>query len=172
MIRQLSFAAALLAAPMAFADSHEAGPSGDAEAGEARFRACIACHVVADAEGNTLAGRNARTGPNLYAIAGRVAGSIEGFRYSPSMVAAGEAGLVWDEASFVAYLPNPTNFLREFNDDPRARGAMTPQRVSEEDAANLFAFLVSLAPVMEDEMEMEEEEMEEEMEEAEEAASE
>ena len=40
----LAAAATLLSAPMAMADAHAA--SGDAAAGEAAFRQCIACHVV------------------------------------------------------------------------------------------------------------------------------
>lgn len=140
MIRKLTFAAAVLSAPMAFADSHGGGPSGDPEAGEAVFRACVSCHVSRDPDGNVLAGRNGRTGPNLYGIAGRAAGSIEGFRYSSLMEAAAEQGLVWDEAHFVAYVPNATDFLTEFTGE-RGRSSMTPQRVSEEDAINLYAYL-------------------------------
>ena len=146
MFKFTAFAAAVLIAPMAMADTHSASPTGDAEAGEAAFRACIACHVVRDDEDNVLAGRNARTGPNLYAIAGRVAGSVEGFRYSSGMQAANETGLVWDEAGFVSYVPNATSFLRELTGDARARSTMTPQRIDEETAADLWAFLVSLAP--------------------------
>ncbi|MBO6601678.1 MAG: c-type cytochrome [Roseicyclus sp.] len=145
----LAAAATLLTAPMAFADSHAATPSGDAEAGEAAFRQCIACHVVVDAEGETLAGRNARTGPNLYRISGRTAGTVEDFRYSGSMVEAGEAGLVWDEETFVAYVQDPTGFLREFLDDSGARGSMSFRVRSEEDAADLYAYLASLAPAEE-----------------------
>jgi len=140
MIRKFTFAAAFLSAPMAFADSHEAGPSGDVEAGEAVYRACVACHVSRDPEGNVLAGRNGRTGPNLYGIAGRLAGSVEDFRYSSLMEAANAAGIVWDEASFAAYVPNATEFLTEATGE-RGRSSMTPQRVSEEDAINLYAYL-------------------------------
>ncbi len=154
MIRKLTFATALLAAPMAFADSHGEGPAGDAEAGETAFRACVTCHVVSDPEGNVLAGRNARTGPNLYGIIGRVAGSEEGFRYSPLMQAANTKEIVWDEASFAEYIPNATNFLREATGES-GRSSMTPQRVSEEDAANLAAFLLSLVPAADGESEEE-----------------
>lgn len=142
----LAAAATLLSAPIAFADAHGGGPSGDAEAGEAAFRQCVACHVVANAEGETLAGRNARTGPNLYAVANRTAGTIEDFRYSDAMVAAGEAGVIWDEASFVAYVQDPTGYLREVLDDSGARGAMAFRVRNEEDAANLYAYLYELAP--------------------------
>ena len=63
----LATAATLLATPI-LADGHA---TGDAEAGERAFRQCISCHVVVDAEGETLAGRNGRTGPNLWGIHGR-----------------------------------------------------------------------------------------------------
>ena len=112
-------AAALLAAP-AFAGGHAA--SGDAAAGEEQFnRQCVACHIVADADGEVLAGRNARTGPNLYAIAGRQIGAIEDFRYGDSVLELGEAGTVWTEESFVGYVQDPTGWLRETLDNNRAR---------------------------------------------------
>lgn len=139
----IAAAAMTLVAPSAFAAGHA---SGDAAAGEAVFNQCQTCHVVVNDAGETLAGRNARTGPNLYNVAGRTAGSVDGFRYSRSMVEAGEAGLVWDEASFVAYVQDPTGFLREYLDSRRARGNMAFQVRSEEDAVNLYAYLVSLAP--------------------------
>lgn len=142
MRKFLLAAAATMLAPAAMADGHA---TGDAAAGEAAFRQCIACHVVVNDAGDTLAGRNARTGPNLYNIAGRTLGAQEGFRYSPSFQAANEAGLVFDEAAFVAYVQDPTGYLREALDDGSARGAMAFRVRSEEDALNLYAYLVSLA---------------------------
>jgi cytochrome c len=143
MFHKMTFAAAILSAPMAFADSHGAGPSGDAEAGENLFnRNCVACHVVRDEDDNVLAGRNGRTGPNLYRISGRASGSIEGFRYSSLAEAAHDAGLVWDEDNFAAYVPNATDFLSEFTGE-RGRSTMTPQRVSEEEARDIYAFIAS-----------------------------
>lgn len=139
-------AVALLAAP-AFADGHA---SGDAAAGEEQFaRQCVACHVVVDDAGETLAGRNAQTGPNLYAVAGRTLGAIEDFRYSDAIIELGEGGAVWDEASFVGYVQDPTGWLRETLDDRRARGKMAYKVRAEEDAINLYAYLASLAPAEE-----------------------
>lgn len=132
----------LFAAP-AFAGGHA---SGDAAAGEEAFSQCQTCHVVVDDAGETLAGRNAKTGPNLYAMAGRTAGTVDGFRYSKSMVEAGEAGLVWDEEAFVAYVQDPTGYLREYLDNNRARGKMSYKVRDEADAVNLYAYLVSLSP--------------------------
>ena len=132
-------AAILAAAPAAHAE-------GDIAAGEQAFNTqCQSCHVVVDDDGNTLAGRAARTGPNLYGVSGRAAGSVEGFRYSRGMDQAKEAGLVWDEASFVSYVKDPTAFLREYLGDNRARGSMAFRVRSDEDAANLYAFITQFS---------------------------
>lgn len=131
------FAAALLTAP-AFADEHA---SGDPDAGEAVFKKCMSCHVIADPDGNVLAGRNAKTGPNLYGIVGTKAGEVEGFRFGKSILAAGEAGLVWDEETFVAYVQDPKAFLREFLDDSKARTKMSFKLRDEQDAKDVFAFI-------------------------------
>lgn len=145
-------AAALLAAP-AFADGHAA--TGDAAAGEEQFnRQCVACHIVADADGNVLAGRNARTGPNLYGMAGRQLGVVEGFRYGDSIVELGETGTVWTEAAFVGYVQDPTGWLRAELDNNRARGKMAYRVRDEGEAIDIYAYLATFGA--EDEM-MEEE---------------
>lgn len=141
----LACAAALLAAP-AFADGHA---TGDAAAGEAAFSQCQTCHVVKNDEDEVLAGRNARTGPNLYALPGRAAASIEGFRYGDGIIEAGEGGLVWSEEEFVAYVQDPTAYLREVTGNSKARSKMTYKVRAEEDAVNLWAFIASLSPAPE-----------------------
>jgi len=129
-----ALAGAMLASPALAQD-------GDAAAGEDAFRQCATCHAIVDAEGEVIAGRaNVRTGPNLYGIVGRPAGSIEGFRYRPDLVAAGEGGLVWDEASLTAYLQDPGGFLSETL-GKNARSGMAFQVRDPADAANLAAFL-------------------------------
>ena len=125
---------ALLAAPALAQD-------GDAAAGEEAFGQCQTCHAIVDADGNAIAGRaNMRTGPNLYGVIGRQAGSVEGFRYRPDIVAAGEGGLVWDEASLTAYLQDPGGFLSETL-GKRARSGMSYQVRDPAEAANIAAFL-------------------------------
>jgi cytochrome c len=138
--------AALAVAPAAFAE-------GDPASGEAVFgRVCVQCHHVINDDGDLLAGRaNVRTGPNLYAVVGRQAGSVEGFRYGPSIVEAGNGGLIWDEESLVGYIPRATDFLKEVTGNARARGNMANQRVSEDEARDIVAYLVSLAPGEEEE---------------------
>lgn len=148
MFRSFAIVAATVLAAPAFADGHavDLTPTGDAAAGEAAFRQCVSCHVVVDDNGETLAGRRAQTGPNLYAVVGATAGQVEGFRYSDIIQLAGEQGVIWDEASFVAYVQDPTGWLQEVTGD-NGRGKMTYKVRKEEDAVNLYAYLASLAPL-------------------------
>ncbi len=140
----IAAALAVLSAPV-FADGH-AATQGDAAAGEEQFkRQCVACHVVADASGEVLAGRNARTGPNLFGIAGRQLGAAEGYRYGDAIVELGETGAVWTEESFVDYVQDPTGWLRETLDDRRARGKMAYQVRQEDQAYDLYAYLATFA---------------------------
>lgn len=130
--------AGLMAAP-AFAE-------GDAAAGEEAFaRQCATCHVVVDADGNTLAGKRAKTGPNLYQVIGRTLGSVEDFRYGKSIVEAGEGGAVWDEAGMAAYLQDPKAYLAEVTGDSGARSKMAYRVRKEDDAVNLAAFLATFS---------------------------
>ncbi|WP_051631189.1 c-type cytochrome [Afifella pfennigii] len=73
-------------------------------AGEQVYKKCAACHAVGE-------GAKHRVGPHQNDLFGRVAGTAEGFNYSPAMKAAGEAGLVWTEESLSAYLKNPRNYV-------------------------------------------------------------
>lgn len=136
--------AALAATALTAVPIMASAQSGDAAAGERAFRGCQACHVVTNDAGETLAGRNAKTGPNLYKISGRAAGSVDGFRYSDAMAAAGEAGLVWDEESFAAYVQDPTGYLQTYLDDSSARGSMSYKVRKPEEAVDLYAYIASL----------------------------
>jgi cytochrome c len=140
MTRLMTIAAAAALLPAA------AFAQGDAEKGKALFNKCQTCHVVVNPAGETLAGRNAKTGPNLYNVVGKAAGAVEGFKYGTGLVKGKEMGLVWDEANFVAYLNNPNGFLREFTGDKGVRGNMSFQVKKEDEAKDLYAFLTSLNP--------------------------
>jgi len=148
----LALTTALAATTGARAASHDPlAPTGNAEAGKTTFRQCIACHVVVDPSGAKLAGRNGKTGPNLYGVAGRTAGSLAGYKYGKSMKEASSASgdrpaLVWTQANFATYVQDPTGFLRELLGDKRARAKMTFKVRAAADAANLYAYLYSLAP--------------------------
>jgi cytochrome c len=134
-----------------------AAMAGDPAAGATAFTSqCSNCHVVQNAAGEVLAGRNARQGPNLYGVVGRQAGAYPNFRFGDSIVQAGNAGLIWDEETFVAYVQNPNTFLRTYLNNNRARGNMAFQVRNEAQARDLYAFLATFSPAPEAETEAEE----------------
>ncbi len=134
--------AGLVAGPV-LADGHA---SGDAAAGESAFKQCRSCHSIVDASGNAIV-KGGQTGPNLFGLPGRTAGTAEDFgRYKNSIVAAGEGGLVWDEAGFVAYVQDPSGFLKETTGDSKARSGMSYRVRKEEDAVNIWAYIASVSP--------------------------
>jgi cytochrome c len=87
--------AAVLAAGVAFAQD-----AGDPKMGEAVFKKCKSCHQVGEGAKN-------RVGPQLNGMFGRVAGSIEGAKYSKSMTRMGADGLVWTAETLDAFIENP-----------------------------------------------------------------
>ena len=138
----LALIAALSFSQAAFADGHA---SGDAAAGEKEFKKCKACHMIRDHEGNTIV-KGGKIGPNLYGLHNRTAGSVEDGKYSKFMVSAGEAGLGWNEEDFVAYVADPTGFLREYLDDGSAKAKMTFRLKKEDAARNVWAYILSTGP--------------------------
>ncbi len=121
MIRTLVAIAALSLSAPAFADGHSAG---DAEAGAKLFKKCKSCHMIASDDGEVLA-KGGKSGPNLYGMIGRTAGSVEGFKYSKDLISAGEAGLIWDEVLLAEWVQDPKAFLRDILDDPKAKSKMS-----------------------------------------------
>ena len=120
--------------------------AGDAEAGAKVFNKCQTCHVVANEAGEVLAGKNAKTGPNLYGVVGRAAGTYPDFKYGESIVALGASGYTWTEADIAVYVQDPTKFLDEKTGDKKAKSKMMFKLKKADDAANVAAFLASLAP--------------------------
>ena len=145
----LIVAAVLLGSGAALAQEE---PEGDAIAGEEHFqRQCIACHVVQNEEGEVLAGRNARVGPNLHGVIGRVAGSYPDYDYSQLMEVYREGGEdgeepVWEEENFVGYVQDPTGFLRTATGEDRGRSKMAYQVRDEQQAYDLHAYLATFSP--------------------------
>ena len=129
----------LLAAP-AFAE-------GDAAKGEKAFNRCKSCHSIVSDTGENIV-KGGKTGPNLWGVVGRTAGTYEGFKYGKDLVAAGEGGLVWDLASFEAYTHDPREFLREHLGDSKAKSKMTFKL--KKGAEDIYAFLAQFSPVAEE----------------------
>lgn len=88
--------------------------------------------------------KGGRTGPNLYGVIGRQAGTADGFRYGDSIVAAGAAGLVWDAANLAEYVQDPKKFLQTYLDDKGAKSKMSFKL--KDGGADVAAYLASVAP--------------------------
>lgn len=129
LLSAIAIATSLFAAAPAFA--------GEASLGEDVFRKCQGCHKVGEGAKNA-------SGPVLNEIVGRTAGTFEGYRYGDDLVAAGVAGLVWDEDNIEEYLEDPRGFLRDFLNDPSARIKMSFRLRDEEDRENVAAYLATL----------------------------
>ena len=118
--------------------------AGDATKGKKAFNKCKSCHMIVDDGGNTIV-KGGKTGPNLYGISGRTAGSVDGFKYGKSLAALGETGFVWSEAEFVTYVANPKKYLADKLNDKKAKSKMSFKLKKEADVLNIWAYLLSVS---------------------------
>ena len=114
------------------------GFAGDAAKGETVFKKCKACHKIGEGAKNA-------TGPQLNNVIGRAAGSEADYKYSPSMIAAGAAGLVWTEDLVADYLEDPKAFLQAFLSDPSAKSKMVIKISKEDDREDVAAYLATFS---------------------------
>jgi cytochrome c len=136
----------LMAAP-AFADGHA---TGSAEDGKGVFKKCKACHSIVDADGGVIV-KGGKNAPNLYGVYNRVAGTQEDFakKYGKSLIKAGEAGLLWNEADFITYVADPKKFLKAYLSDKKAKSKMSFKLKKEQAAKDVWAFIVANGPNVE-----------------------
>ncbi|MBT0956040.1 c-type cytochrome [Alphaproteobacteria bacterium KMM 3653] len=73
--------------------------AADAQAGEAVFARCKACH--------SLEPGKHMTGPSLFGIIGAPSGQAD-FAYSPAMA---RANLIWDRSTLAEFLLNPNTMM-------------------------------------------------------------
>jgi cytochrome c len=75
--------------------------TGDLMNGQSKFALCRSCHTITEGGPNL-------TGPNLYGVFGRKAGSKSDYKYSPAVAA---AGFTWDAEHLDKWLDNPRGFM-------------------------------------------------------------
>ncbi len=107
--------------------------SGDPAKGEKLFNRCTSCHAII--RNNEVLVKGGITGPNLYDVVGRVAGTENDYRYggprlpvgmfTDDMIRAGDQGLVWTTENIAAYSRDPIGFIRTFLADDTARPNMS-----------------------------------------------
>ena len=71
--------------------------AADLDNGKHKFAQCRSCHTTAQ-------GGPSMTGPNLWGVFGRKAGSVDGFAYSDGIKA---AGFTWDPAHLDTWITDP-----------------------------------------------------------------
>jgi cytochrome c len=77
--------------------------SADLDNGEARFAICKTCHTVNQ-------GGGVMTGPNLFGVFGRKAGTSPGFAYSDGLKA---LGVTWDADKISQWIANPRGMVAQ-----------------------------------------------------------
>lgn len=115
--------------------------AGDAALGEAEFKKCKSCHAITAPDGTEVQ-KGGKTGPNLWGLDGKAVGSTADYKYGESILAAGAAGKVWDEASLAVYVTDPAAWLKEATGDEAAKSKMTFKLTK--GAEDMAAYLVSL----------------------------
>jgi cytochrome c2 len=121
-VSRLCLAASLLAIASAF----PALAAEDVGTGQEIYQAqCSACH-------SNQPGVNG-IGPSLAGVAGRKAGSLSGFHFTPAITG---SGLTWDAKTFIQFLADPSKLV--------PGTAMTVMVPDETGRASLYAYLATL----------------------------
>jgi cytochrome c len=76
---------------------------GDVEKGEKVYMKCKTCHDIEK-------GIN-KVGPTLKGLIGRKGAAVADYKYSEAMLTKAAEGLIWDEATLAAYLPDPKAYV-------------------------------------------------------------
>lgn len=116
---------------------------GDAANGEKEFKKCKACHMVQSPDGEDIV-KGGKTGPNLYGVVGRPAGTEEGFKYSDALIELKDTGEVWTQEDLASYITDPNKFVQDKTGDAKAKTKMTFKL--NKNQADVAAFLASHSP--------------------------
>ena len=117
--------------------------AGDAAKGEAEFKKCKACHMIQAPDGTDIV-KGGKTGPNLYGVVGRKAGTEDGVKYSEALIKLGEAGEVWTPEDLEHYITDPNKYVEEKVGDPKLKTKMTFKL--NKNQADIAAYLASASP--------------------------
>lgn len=115
-------------AALAMVVSSKAVMAGDAAAGEEIFKKkCTTCHTIEE-------GKH-RTGPSLFGVVGRKAGSTDFKRYKGLK----DADFVWDETLLVEYIGDPKAFVQSHTGNKTT--SMTFKLKDEKDREDVVEYL-------------------------------
>ncbi|MDE0924205.1 MAG: cytochrome c family protein [Aurantimonas coralicida] len=111
------------------AAAEPAAVSGDPEAGKKVFRKCQACHAVGEGAKN-------KVGPELNGIVGEAIAAVEGYSFSPALVAYAEEHPTWNVEELSAWLADPRGLVK-------GTKMVFPGLKKPEDVANVIAYLAT-----------------------------
>lgn len=97
---------------------------------------CASCHSFEQ-------GAKYKTGPNLYDIVGKKAGTSEGYRYGASLR---EASFIWTPDKLSLWLADSKQAIKELTGDAAAKTKMPAQRLSGAKLDAVITYLVSISP--------------------------
>jgi len=119
--------------------------AGDPAKGEAEFKKCKACHMIQDDSGTDIV-KGGKTGPNLYGVFGRPYAAEEGYKYGEGLLELAEKNPdhVWNEEHLIAYVTDPTAYVKEHTGDKAAKSKMTFKL--NKNQADVVAFLAQHSP--------------------------
>ncbi|GEM_PF-959727 len=103
---------------------------GNAEAGKAVAKKCLACHTFDQ-------GGKHKAGPNLFGIVGTKQGGVAGFKYGSYLT---ESNAVWDEVTLRAWVSDAKAVANAVGKNTK----MPSQKIDGEKADDLIAYLRSL----------------------------
>lgn len=128
-LKTLTLAAA---AVVALALPGSADAAGDAAKGKKAYNACKACH--------TLTGKHT-VGPSLKGIMGRKAADTDFKRYSKSLKAAGEKGLVWNEETLDGFIAKPKKWMSDYLGEKAKIRMAYPGEKKADKRADIIAYI-------------------------------
>ena len=99
--------------------------AGDPAKGKQLYNRCSSCHAIIK-DGEVLV-KGGITGPNLYGVVGRIAGTEYDYlngserlpigMFTDDMIRAGQEGLVWTEENVASYSEDPVGFIQDYLGD-------------------------------------------------------
>ncbi|WP_171240254.1 cytochrome c family protein [Ruegeria sp. HKCCA5491] len=131
--------------------STQALAAGDPARGETLYFRCSSCHAII--KGGEVLVKGGITGPNLYGVVGRAAGTENDYLngserlpvglFTDDMIRSGQEGLIWTEENIAAYSKDPIGFIQDFLNDEKARPNMSIKL--KEGAEDIAAYLATFS---------------------------
>ncbi len=106
--------------------------AADEDRGKKAYKRCASCHTLTDK--NLI-------GPGLEGLFGRKAGSVATYKYTDDFKALGEKGIIWNDASFVAFMQGTHAFIEKSLGTDKIKTKKLKFGLDKEQAEDLLIYL-------------------------------